>query len=492
MSDLAVQDLLDQAQRYCTSGNLQDMSVLNDLGNRLLDRGQIDPAIACYDKAIQLQPANAFAHFNRGFALLLAGRLVEGFQEFEWRWQCPNFPSPLRKCAQPLWDGANGVGKTLLLHAEQGLGDAIQFIRYLPMVTPKVGRVILECRSETVSLFQGMPGLSQVIASDAATPPFDVHLPLLSLPQIFGTSLQTIPAALPYLKPDAQKVEQWKQRLAADTSPLKVGINWQGNPGYKWNGRRSASLAAFAPLARVPGVSFYSLQIGESAAEVLNSPRNMMLLDFTEHIQDFSDTAALMSNLDLIISTDTSVVHLAGAMGRPVWTVLCSVPDWRWLLSGESSDWYPTMRLFRQKQQGDWQGAMAEVMQELFKVLQAAPGGAEATASARTGGVAWHHQRAVELAGRLCQTGDFGQAELLYRQILQSNPRHAGGLHGLGTLAWQAGQPQDALSLLGQAIAANPMDPAYHTTLGNVLRDLGRMEESKAAYGRAAAMSGRG
>lgn len=491
MSDSSIRSLLDQAQRYLEPGNRQDGSALNDLGNRLLDLGQIDQALACYDKAIQLQPSNAFAHFNRGFALLLAGRLVEGFQEFEWRWQCPNFPSPLRKCPQPLWDGANGVGKTLLLHAEQGLGDAIQFIRYLPMVMSKVGRVILECRSESVTLFQGMPGLAQVIASDAVTPPFDVHLPLLSLPHIFGTSMQTIPAAVPYLTPDAQKVTQWKDRLASDTSPLKVGINWQGNPGYKWNSRRSASLATFASLARVPGVSFYSLQIGESAAEVLNPPPNMMLLDFTQHIQDLSDTAALMANLDLIVSTDTSVVHLAGALGRPVWTVLCSVPDWRWLLTGDRSPWYPTMRLFRQKQQGDWDGVMSEVMRELFKVLEAAPGGADAITAARSGGIAWHHQRTLALAGQLCQTQDFGQAELLYRQVLQSNSRHAGALHGLGTLAWQAGQPHDALNLVGQAIAANPMDPAYHSTLGNVLRDLGRVEESKAAFGRAAAMSGR-
>lgn len=488
MSDLAVQDLLDQAARYMTSSNPQDISALNDVGNRLLDLGRIDEALACYDKAIQLDGSAAVAHFNRGFALLLAGRLVEGFQELEWRWQCSNFPSPVRKCPQPLWDGNNGVGKALLLHAEQGFGDTIQFIRYLPMVTPRVGRVILECPIQIVSLFQNLPGLSQVVPTDGATPPFDVHLPLLSLPRIFGTSIETIPAAIPYLTPDPQKVAQWKQRLAADKSPLKVGINWQGNPAYKANWRRSASLAAFAPLARVAGVSFYSLQIGESAAEVLNPPRHLMLLDFTEHIQDFSDTAALMANLDLIISTDTSVVHLAGALGRPVWTVLCSVPDWRWLASGETNAWYPTMRLFRQQQQGDWAGVMSEVMRELLTTVQASRGGLEAIAAARAQGIAWHYQRVLELAGRLCQTRDFGQAELLYRQILQTNARHDGALHGLGTLAWQAGQPQDALNLISQAIAANPLVPAYHSTLGNVLRDLGRTQESEEVLRRADAI----
>ncbi|MGA2443739.1 MAG: tetratricopeptide repeat-containing glycosyltransferase family protein [Tepidisphaeraceae bacterium] len=384
----------------------------NNLGNALKDNGQLDEAIAAYRQAIRLDPGYAEAHvnleiayrdtgqldkaidscrqaiaikpdyaephFNLALSLLTSGDFQHGWQEYEWRWKCKDFPSPF---AQPQWDGCLLEGRTLLLHTEQGHGDALQFIRYLPLVAERGGKIVIECYAELQRLFQTNTGRCQIVVRGQPLPVFDFHCPLLSLPRVFGTSLANIPKDVPYLHADAEDAGRWQQRLA-DHSPLvKVGLGWAGRPTHTNDRNRSMKLARLAPLGQAPGARFFSLQKGAAAAEAQTPPPGMELVDWTEELKDFADTAALISNLDLVIAVDTAVVHLAGAMGKPVWTLLPFNSDWRWLLERQDSPWYPTMRcwllerqdspwyptmrLFRQPRIGDWDTVITRVVEAL-------------------------------------------------------------------------------------------------------------------------------
>jgi len=297
--------------------------------------------------------------------LLLQGDFKRGWQEHEWRWKCRDYPSPQRNFAQPLWDGSALERRTLLLHTEQGLGDAIQFIRYLPLVAQRGGKIIIECQAELRRLFQTMLEKCPIVVRGDPLPAFDLHCPLLSLPLIFGTTLENIPQTVPYLHADAQDVKKWRERLDEHSPHLKMGLVWAGSPTNKNDRSRSIKLQSLAPLGQVPGVRLLSLQKGAAAAEAKTPPMGMELVDYTQELTDFADTAALIANLDLLISVDTAVVHLAGAMGKLVWTLLPFSPDWRWLLERENSPWYPTMRLFRQQVIGDWDNVITRVASAL-------------------------------------------------------------------------------------------------------------------------------
>jgi hypothetical protein len=263
------------------------------------------------------------------------------------------------------WDGGQLAGRTILLHAEQGFGDTLQFIRYLPLVQERGRQIVLECQPELRRLLQSnMPDMS-IVSRGHALPPFDVQCPLMSLPRIFATDLTNIPPSVPHLEANADDIAVWRNRLAEHTAPAKVGLVWAGNPDHANDRNRSVELASLAPLAEVPGVRFFSLQKGEAVSETNKLTTNMDLTDTAAELMDFADTAALIANLDLIITVDTAVAHLAGAMGRPVWTLLPFVPDWRWLLNREDSPWYPTMRLFRQPTIGDWEAVFRRVAEEL-------------------------------------------------------------------------------------------------------------------------------
>jgi hypothetical protein len=256
-------------------------------------------------------------------------------------------------------------GRTLLLHSEQGFGDALQFIRYLPLVARRGARVFVECQEALQRLVQTMSADSTVVARGRPLPPFDVHCPLLSLPRLFATDLASIPRDVPYLHADAAEAGVWRERLADASASLKVGLVWAGRPTHANDRNRTMKLAGFAPLARIPGVRFVSLQKGDAAAEAKSPPEGMELSDPTEELHDFADTAALVAALDLVIAVDTSVVHLAGALGKPVWVLLPFAPDFRWLLGRSDSPWYPTMRLFRQQRAGEWDYVIAEVRSQL-------------------------------------------------------------------------------------------------------------------------------
>lgn len=336
------------------------------------ERGEFERALEHFDTAIALQPGYAGAHWNRALVLLLLGRLREGWADYEWRFQCPEVVQQIgrRTFGRPRWDGADLEGRTLLVHAEQGLGDAIQFVRYLPAVAARGGRVILESPPELVTLLQGLAGVAGVVGRIEGRLPslaFDLHLPLMSLPGVFETALHTIPNAVPYLNADPQRIERWRPRLAGEG--FKVGLVWAGNPRH-WNDRnRSCTLADFAPLAAIPGLRFFSLQKGPTAAQAVNPPAGLSLIDLAPELHDFADTAAVIAQLDLVLAVDTSVLHLAGALGRPAWALLPALPDWRWLLGRDDSPWYPTLRLFRQTEPGDWVGVFARVATALRAAL---------------------------------------------------------------------------------------------------------------------------
>ncbi|HJT77893.1 MAG TPA: tetratricopeptide repeat protein, partial [Gemmataceae bacterium] len=325
----------------------------NNLGNVLRDQGRFEEALNCFEKALQLNPEYADAHWNRSLLRLALGDFERGWPEYEWRWQLKDFAR--RGFSQPQWDGAPLEGRTVLLHSEQGLGDTLQFVRYAPLIRQRGGKILLECQGPLVRLLSGLPNIDRVIPKGQSLPPFDVHAPLLGLPTIFATTLATVPAAVPYVRPDPKLVEQWRPEIEA-LPGFKVGIAWQGSTQYRGDRWRSMPLARFAPVAAVPGVTLVSLQKGFGSEQLRDVP--FPVLDLAARLDEkagpFMDTAAVMQCLDLVITSDTAIVHLAGALGVPVWVALPFVPDWRWLLGRDDSPWYPTMRLFRQTKPGDW------------------------------------------------------------------------------------------------------------------------------------------
>ena len=337
-----------------------------NLANALKERGDCDQAIVAYHRAIELMPGFAWAHWNLSHALLLSGRFRQGFKEYAWRYN-PNlgivtYP---HKINIPRWDGSPFTGKRLLIHYEQGLGDTFQFIRYLPMVKSMGGTVIFESPKELLDLFIGFRGIDELIeATDHETDAeFDYHASLLDLPGFFQTDLHTIPVNVPYLFADSSKSQKWRTKLA--NTALKVGIVWAGSPDHGRDRDRSCSIKKFLPLTQIEGVQLYSLQKGDAAAQLAKYDSLSLVEDFSGRLHDFSDTAAAIEGLDLIISVDTAVAHLAGAMGKPVWLLLPYSPDWRWMLDRQDSPWYPAMQLFRQPSRGDWTDVFNKVACQL-------------------------------------------------------------------------------------------------------------------------------
>jgi len=330
----------------------------NNRGAILYQKGLVSEAIELYKKAIELDNNDADAHWNLSLALLLKGNFKEGWPLYEWRFKTKDFPP--RDLPMPLWDGGSSEG-TILLHAEQGLGDAIHFVRYVPLVAKKGLRVILQCHSELVRLFETIKDIERCISFAEQVPPCDFHSPLMSLPMLFKTDLNSIPNDVPYLHIPPTVKAFWASKTKNGPN-LKVGLVWAGKPEYKNDHIRSVSLSLFEPLMVLEGIELYSLQLGSAGREADRYPK---IIDLTRHINDFLDTAGLVSNLDLVISVDTAVAHLAGAMAKPVWIMLPYCPDWRWMLNRHDSPWYPTARLFRQEAYGDWHGVISRLKAEV-------------------------------------------------------------------------------------------------------------------------------
>jgi tetratricopeptide (TPR) repeat protein len=344
-----------------------DTDALLNLGTALKELGQLDEAAACYRKVLALEPQHPEAHCNLGIVLLAQGELAEGWQEHEWRWQTPQLITARRDFAQPQWRGEMAAGSTLLIHAEQGFGDTIQFCRYARQAAARGLRVILEVQQPLVRLLRNLPGADRVIARGAALPAFDLHCPMLSLPLALGVTLGTIGPFDPYLHADPAQVAAWQTRLAGTLGPWpRIGLAWAGNPRNHSRGlaavdrRRSLAPSRLAPLFKLRGLRFVSLQ-----KDGLRAPVEFPLTDVMDEIQDFADTAALIANLDLVISVDTAVTHLAAALGKPVWLLDRFDACWRWFTGRRDSPWYPGLRLYRQPQPGDWESVLAEVMGDL-------------------------------------------------------------------------------------------------------------------------------
>jgi len=338
-------------------------------GVTLHDLKRFDEALASYDRAIALQPDYADAFFFRSMSRLLTGDFERGWFEYERRWESSSAALSKRDFQQPLWLGEDDIAdKTILLHSEQGFGDTIQFCRYAPLVAARGARVMIEVEEPLQGLMTGLDGVVRIIAKGDPLPDFDIQCPLLSLPLAFRTRMNTIPSNLSYLRPPKRTLQDWDARLGQESRP-KIGLAWAGNAKHVRDRERSISFSAFLPLLDVDA-TFVSLQkdICKADAEMLGANRNIR--DPGNSLGDFSDTAALISRLDLVISVDTSIAHLAGALGKPVWVLLTHVPDWRWLLDGDDNPWYPTARLFRQSDTREWDSVMARIRDALPEFIE--------------------------------------------------------------------------------------------------------------------------
>lgn len=341
--------------------------LLSSLGNTLRAMGRLPEALTLHAKAVAAEPDTADFHLNRGLALLTAGDFAAGWDEYEWRWRQANNPP---RDFGPVWQGEDITGRTILLHAEQGLGDTLQFVRYVPLVAERGAHVILEVQPPLVRLLQRMPGRAHVVARGDALPPFDTHCPLLSLPRAFATRLDTIPSRLPYLHADPVAATAWSARLPAGDG-LPVGLVWAGSPHPEDAGahlidqRRSIKLRALAPLFAIDGVRWISLQKDPADPP----PAGLTLFDPMPEVTDFADTAAVAVNLDLVIAVDTAVAHLAGGLGRPVWLLSRYDGCWRWLNGRTDTPWHPRMRIYQQERPHDWSSVVARIASDLKQRL---------------------------------------------------------------------------------------------------------------------------
>lgn len=341
-----------------------------NLGNAFQAQGNIGAAFNCFHRAIEIDPNNPYANYNLSLLLLLNGFFEEGWAKYKWRRYIQELSYLQTGFVQPLWDGSNLQGRKILLLGEQGFGDVIQFLRYIPLVAQYNTKIIVTCHKELKSLVENTDDVCAVIPYGAPLPDFDVYCPLLSLPMIFGTTLESIPSVTPYVHISSDTLQKWQKRINSDAARFRIGLVWSGNSKNRMLRYKSCHLSDFTAFAISDSITFYSLQKGEASSETRTCSVGMTLIDYTNEFMDFSDTAAVIKQLDLIISVDTAVAHLAGALGKPVWTLLSSIPDWRWLLHRDDSPWYPSMRLFRQDSFGDWQSVIIRMKEDLLKLIR--------------------------------------------------------------------------------------------------------------------------
>ncbi len=450
--------------------------VYNNLGTAFNALGDYPAAQKNYNRALELDPKFAEARFNRSVVDLLQGNFARGWHDYEWRLKKRHWQNiyPFRHDL-PRWSGGPFSGKQLYVHDEQGLGDTIQFVRYLPRVKALGGRVRLGTRKPLLACLKGLKGVDEVIDRTSGGDPAegcDLVVALMSLPGIFGTDLDEIPDDIPYIHADGDKVASWRPKV--DVSGFKVGLVWAGNPEHEKDRVRSIALKNLVSLADIPGINLFSLQKGEAARQASEVLANKGIINLGPELDDFSDTAAVMASMDLIISVDTAAAHLAGAMGLPVWTLVYFAPDWRWMLERQDSPWYPTMRLFRQQKRNDWGGVIGRVTDELKKMVQPIESAPELDADAE-----------FEIASRHYEAGRHPQALALFQRILQADPTHSRTIHMLGVDAHQKGNYNQALTLIGRALAIDPLAPHYYYNFGLVCTALGDPQAAINAYQRA-------
>lgn len=435
-------------------------------------------AMASCHRALAIDPECAEAHWNLALALLQVGEYAQGWEEFEWRWKKRGYPSEDRNFSQPAWNGVPLSGRTILVHCEQGFGDSLQFARFLPLVAEHGGRVVVECPAPLKGLLEEVKGVDEVVASGSNLPPFDLHLPLMSLPRVFGARVDSLPRTVPYLYPSLEKLAEWSPNFT-DSRAFRVGIVWEGRK--KPDPNRTCPFRFLSPLAETGGVAFYSLQIREKGAKIESMDNGPKLIDLTPDIRDFSDTAALIAHLDLVISIDTGVAHLAGALGKETWVMLPHAADWRWMLNRDDSPWYPSAKLFRQGSPGEWSGVVSKI------------GKALATRLARFQDEFGRYSDELEAAyseglSRLQQGTPEAAADPLRRALLE-NPRVPEVFNALGVCAREQGKGKSAVSLFRHAVALDAGYSDGHINLGNALYGADRIEEAINNYRQALAIS---
>lgn len=362
---------LDEAEtllRSILASHPDAVEVLNNYGDVLQAQCRIEEARTAFERVLEIAPGHPEGHHNLAVLLLLSGDFKNGWQQYEWRWLAKDFPSERRNFPQPMWTGEALNGQGILLYVEQGLGDALQFVRYAPLVAARGGKVFIECPRPLKRLFETVQGVEDVIARGDNLPDFEVQCPFLSLPSLLSVNADEIPADIPYLSIAKQDTQTWQDRLS-ETVGLKVGLVWAGSPHHTNDRERSIALEKYTPLADVENCTLFSLQIGDSSKQLQNV--DFPIVDLTQDIGDYADTAALVSELDLIITVDTSVAHVAGALGKPVWLLLPHAPDWRWLMDREDSPWYPSMKLYRQPKRRDWESVFLRLHNDLKEVVDA-------------------------------------------------------------------------------------------------------------------------
>ena len=341
------------------------VAALINLGSLKGGLEKLSEAVAFYDRALTIAPDHAAAHWNRAMALLRLGDYVAAWRDYEWRWRIPELVRSAEvKVLEHRWQGEPVAGRTVLLHSEQGIGDTIQFARYVPQVARQGARVTLAVQPTVVSLLAQLPGASRVISIADPLPAHDLQATLPDLPGLFGTSLATIPDPQGYLRADPARTRRWQERLGAERR-RKIGLIWAGNPRHRDDKFRSIALATLEPLLRRDDVAWFSLQVGERGAELGALSPAVSVTDLAPDLSDFAESAAALSALDLLITVDTAPAHLAGALGRPAWLLLARQADWRWMREREDTPWYASLRLFRQERQGDWTPVIPRVMAAL-------------------------------------------------------------------------------------------------------------------------------
>ena len=341
------------------------------MGAVLAEQGSIDDAEKYYHQALEIDPRSAQTHHNLSLVQLTKGNWEEGFKSFEWRWHTSTFEN--RNFKQPIWNGEKLDNQTLLIYCEQGFGDTLQFCRYIQLVKERAADVVIETPPPLVPILSSCPGAERIVAVGDELPKFDFQAPLMSLARIFGTTPNSVPCTIPYLSAQPDRIEHWKNRLGSEPT-FRLGIAWRGSPNYARDKERSVPLGWFAPLARIEGVKLISLHRGDTSDEIVSMKDQFAVVDFGNDLDRnggaFMDTAAVMKNIDLVISVDSAAGHLAGALGLPVWLILSRVSDWRWMLDRTDTPWYPTMRLFRQTLTRDWTDVSERIESELRALVE--------------------------------------------------------------------------------------------------------------------------
>jgi tetratricopeptide (TPR) repeat protein len=496
MVDLAEESLQDVLARVpdCVEAVVDYGALLNDMSRH-------EETVALLRDAFARRLDHGELHTVHAVSLFALGDWPAAWAEYEWRLSNPQLTSWLLSTDRPRWRGEDLGGKTILLQSEQGYGDILQFVRYAPLVKARGGRVVLRAPQALLPLLRTVPGIDAVVGTEDQAPPFDVHVPLLSLPLIFGTQADTVPTAIPYLVPDRGLVARWRERLGTYAG-LSVGLVWQGNPAHPNDRRRSIQLDHLRSLLDCPGVRFISLQVGPGREQLIGLEDRIVDAGSQIDATSFADAAAIVANLDLVISIDSAIAHLAGGLGKPVWVMLATASDWRWLKAREDTPWYPQARLFRQKEAGGW----AEMVRRLRAALWALAGApfdpAEEGQSAqqRTDPVAAATRRLVAVARTsdpiVCDAlfveacrqycaKNVGRSKKLFERVLSLDPTHVNTLCNLAAVELGLGRGRRALALLQTAIVLAPNLAPARTALADALLPASKGEQALAQYRKA-------